>query len=696
MPRPRVRPADRQRAPKACVTCKVSKKRCDANLPCALCVRKGRAESCTYPDVDEKGRSSRSRSPRTSPQPPRGRGVLGPDTFTRASELRERELESESVTRESSPQCSQRPTMLLSSRGEQVYIGNVAALSFLQFLQKTLKRYIGPSAFTERRRGETMLEAEVQNNSTAQFQDGLDTDQKHDLVRCFMRVSNGILHLFSEEDIHRLLGLKAVQVDHLNSNPQRDDFAFLYLMIAIGAQCRGSSSAEIKMAARYFARAQQVAFVDMLQDPSLAMIKIFLMMAFYMLGACRRNTAFMYIGIASKAATILGLHIPYQNARASAEQRAVRRRTWMSLRVLDLLCSSILARPSSTPTIQGDGYETEDVSNDSRDHRTLALRANYESSSIIDIIVQSCTKSSNLDIKSAENYLQMLREWSQALPEVLRCSPKPRSDNRMLPVLDSRETTIGNIHVSCTYYFGVILVTRQFLISRVMSQLRDRNPSAPSEGEAVKTSQFSNGCVSSAVFMAQLCSEASRNNVLLDNMCLLKAWLFSAGLVLGFSLLVEEEDWPNARDAFTRTRETLQKLSRLSPQAQQYYEILTRFSSAIELYKKQLLARQKSTRNPFVEQIMTFEEGASSSWQDGIQSHVPPPGLLRTPEPSVINGDEVLGLEAGDLGYQFDMPPFATQIGDDIGLQWMWDNYAMQLPNFVTSWDEAAQQSLGI
>lgn len=119
MPRPRVPPADRQRAPKACVTCKVSKKRCDANLPCALCVRKGRAESCTYPDVDEKGRSSRSRSPRTSPQPPRGRGVLGPDTFTRASRLRERELESESVTRESSPQCSQRPTMLLSSRGEQ-------------------------------------------------------------------------------------------------------------------------------------------------------------------------------------------------------------------------------------------------------------------------------------------------------------------------------------------------------------------------------------------------------------------------------------------------------------------------------------------------------------------------------------------------------------------------------------------------
>lgn len=62
-------------------------------------------------------------------------------------------------------------------------------------------------------------------------------------------------------------------------------------MIAIGAQCRGSTQTESKLAGQYFAKAQQIAFVDMLQDPSLAMIKIFLMMAFFMLGACRRNTA---------------------------------------------------------------------------------------------------------------------------------------------------------------------------------------------------------------------------------------------------------------------------------------------------------------------------------------------------------------------------------------------------------------------
>lgn len=47
----------------------------------------------------------------------------------------------------------------------------------------------------------------------------------------------------------------------------------------------------------------------MLRDPSINMIRTFLLMAFYMLGACHRNAAYMYLGVASKAAAALGLHI---------------------------------------------------------------------------------------------------------------------------------------------------------------------------------------------------------------------------------------------------------------------------------------------------------------------------------------------------------------------------------------------------
>ena len=195
----------------------------------------------------------------------------------------------------------------------------------------------------------------------------------------------------------------------------------------------------------------------------------------------------------------------------------------MSLRVLDLLCSAILARPSSTPTIQASGLETGDFGIDTRDHRTLALSANYESCSIIESIVQKFATVGALDTGCAENFLQMLREWSQALPEGLRRSPRSSGWQDYT----HRETTIGNIHVACTYYFGVILVTRQFLISRVMMQLRKKRAGKGAQregldGENSKAAQFSEGCVESATLMAQLCHDASKSGVLLGNMCILK------------------------------------------------------------------------------------------------------------------------------------------------------------------------------
>lgn len=48
MPRPRVRPENRQRSSRACLACQASKIRCDSQLPCVSCVRRDRASACTY------------------------------------------------------------------------------------------------------------------------------------------------------------------------------------------------------------------------------------------------------------------------------------------------------------------------------------------------------------------------------------------------------------------------------------------------------------------------------------------------------------------------------------------------------------------------------------------------------------------------------------------------------------------------
>lgn len=100
--------------------------------------------------------------------------------------------------------------------------------------------------------------------------------------------------------------------------------AILYFVIAIGGQCRGSSPSDFQYAAKYFAKGQQYAFEGMLKDPSVNMIRAFLLMAFYMLGACHRNAAYMYLGVASKAAAALGLHIARQDQGLSRDELRTR------------------------------------------------------------------------------------------------------------------------------------------------------------------------------------------------------------------------------------------------------------------------------------------------------------------------------------------------------------------------------------
>jgi hypothetical protein len=80
------------------------------------------------------------------------------------------------------------------------------------------------------------------------------------------------------------------------------------LIIAIGAQCCAAEPLTTRAENLYFIRGQRHAFAGMLEDPSLDLVRAFLLMSFYLLRACRRNATFMYLGVASRAAVALGLH----------------------------------------------------------------------------------------------------------------------------------------------------------------------------------------------------------------------------------------------------------------------------------------------------------------------------------------------------------------------------------------------------
>jgi hypothetical protein len=140
--------------------------------------------------------------------------------------------------------------------------------------------------------------------------------------------SNGLLDLYTWDEVRHLLHAES-RTTTQGTPPTPPsltllDSASLYLMVAIGAQCYGPTKEAVVWAAGLFSYARKLAFAQMLENPSLDLVRVFLLMAFYMFGACRRNSAFMYLGCASRAADILGLHESAQHKHTNPSTRNAR------------------------------------------------------------------------------------------------------------------------------------------------------------------------------------------------------------------------------------------------------------------------------------------------------------------------------------------------------------------------------------
>lgn len=178
MPRLKVRPEHRQRSYRACFACKASKIRCDAQHPCASCLRRDQASSCTYSGIDRR-RKGQNNLPHTgsgtkeaqvfanvSPISESSSNEVGipmgtpisvdqvtPDLLFQAETVNNTVNDEETYTSGSSEKGAA-PSHGLSSKCKpiktsSVYTGETSSLSFLHFLRRTVKSYIGSVPFTD-------------------------------------------------------------------------------------------------------------------------------------------------------------------------------------------------------------------------------------------------------------------------------------------------------------------------------------------------------------------------------------------------------------------------------------------------------------------------------------------------------------------------------------------------------------------
>ena len=118
-----------------------------------------------------------------------------------------------------------------------------------------------------------------------------------------MAQTEGFMDIFTSAEIDNYL----MRHDAARPEWSSQKRAALGMVMAIGAQCKSATDAR-DVGQNYFRQAQSYAFQGMLEDPDIDVVRSFLLMAFYLLGECRRNAAFMYLGVATRAAVALGLH----------------------------------------------------------------------------------------------------------------------------------------------------------------------------------------------------------------------------------------------------------------------------------------------------------------------------------------------------------------------------------------------------
>lgn len=183
----------------------------------------------------------------------------------------------------------------------------------------------------------------------------------------------------------------------------------------------------------------------------------------------------------------------------------------MSLRICDIVVSSILGRPPATGSLSS---SLEKRWLEEPGHPTIgnpdSLTASLKILIIINQIIEEIYVKKDESKRRAEQLLDKVNKWSQSLPASLL--PKQNGSGAAGDALGQVES-IARMHVSCLYYYAVTLVTRPILVSNLILQPGLDDPAS---------SQLSSACIDAAVFLAQTCIDAHAERLMLGNMCYIK------------------------------------------------------------------------------------------------------------------------------------------------------------------------------
>ncbi|KAL4813328.1 fungal-specific transcription factor domain-containing protein [Aspergillus spinulosporus] len=633
MPRASTAPGARLRCKRACDSCKRRKQKCNGEQPCTICIQRRKEAECHFSDKparllrpgnDPKEAMLLSEHLVSTPQRRTAMDHLLNSLEDTSANLEQQVGEDKDGAAAPVPKVAR---LLRDGQGKFMYIGDSASLSFLQSVRRIVSQSIGRCEFTEDTSRHSMLEA-FQSSSTTQngpLVQPPSNDEAQRLARQYVLATSPLLDLFDLEEFHPRLA-------NWIENPTGDEdtvSSIFYLVLAIGAQVSDTNQAQ---AERYFVSGRQLAFSAFTETPSLYTIQSYVLISMYMLGACRRNGAFMNLGIALRAAYAVGIHRRDANSLFTARERRARERVWKSLRMMDLFLSASLGRPPATSDFDYDFRENEVSQRESHLPRDQLSTTVISLCRIFERVLTEVYMRQVISINLAENISNQHRAWVRTLPTFLQLQ-REQLDSRTL------EESLAAAHVFGSYYWSIILLTRPFLIFWVSQYVKSKKGSAGAPETRNGTSRlslFADACVYSALRGLDIVEGLARYEALPRRLPFLINSVFNSAVVLGAAFFADYDNLLPLEEGMNKAERFFELFVPHDPHSCRFLQIIRYLRAAVTEYvgrrNRQWMERRSRQVEQLFGQVGPASEGELSPTPDIIPS-VRRPGEVAIPSP---------------------------------------------------------------
>ncbi|POR34366.1 C6 transcription factor [Tolypocladium paradoxum] len=663
MPSKKVKDSERRRCARACESCKRRKERCNGLRPCRRCLQRGVESRCQFAATSM---GSPGRQGQVSPSvsaPGRDAPADGSPSIEGFIELQVPARQGAHGWRASTSSASPLPPgepaspvaqvsrLLRDGRGELIFLGDAANLSFLQIIRRLARDALGPCSFVDDPLRHHLVEA-VPETRTRWIASALANpaskpglENANYLLNWYLLGTNCVLNLFDPSELsdHMAAWIQAPA-------PAADDDddgsgCVLYLVLAIGAQSCNEERDEL--AERYFNWGRYLATSGFAEEPSIATVRTYLLITMYLLGTARRNSAFMYLGLAVRAAYALGIHRNVVAPYFSAEQVTTRARVWTAVRVLDTFMSISLGRPPATTSAASDAMPPAEA------HYSAA----NDLCSIYGSILTDVYAKRMLIPEDMERISERHRRWSAKF-SVGIATDNIQPQEYVTGHDGTKQLNIGLCHLKQSYYCSIMLLSRPFLVESVAKHIsrmqsagageHHHEPSPPSPREQVLV----DACVDSAIRTIDLLQSLVYETVP-KRLPFVVNSVFVAALVLGLAMFCDLEDSFPLGTSLALALKLLRKFGTHDAVARRDAAIVESLHAACALYCEQRARRKMEHRRLLVGSLFggvhDHAERGSSAPQ-GREGHAAAGPLLsgRQTRQSTSHPIVQLGAAAGE------------------------------------------------